>query len=218
MRLTLRKNKEFFIARLQTEWDEAERAEKREKILQYAKDSGAIIAKGLLVLLAVAGVVTIATVASNLFAAVGHLKGRKRFYHKNEFQRAVRYLKKKNYIMTQRENDEYTMQLTSEGADIILTRSLKDLQIQQHGQWDGCWRMVIFDIPDRHKWARDAFRKKLQEMGFYRLQESVFVYPYECAKEISFLTMLYSIPDYIRLVRTNEISYEADLKDFFLLS
>ncbi len=217
VRITLRKNREFLIARLRQEWDAAERATKREDLIRQAKASAAVIAKGLLVLVAIAGVVTVAAVAPNLFAAVGRIKKRRRFYDKHQFQRAVRYLKKEKYIAVDRENEGYEIKLTDEGADIIFARSLKDLKIEQEGNWDGRWRMVIFDIPDRHKWARDAFRRKLQEMGFYRLQESVFIYPYECEKEISFLTMLYNIPEYVRLVRSSDLSYDTDVKNLFSL-
>lgn len=214
----LRKNREFLVARLRQEWDQAERAARRHELLQQAKASASAIAKGLLVLLAVGGLVTVATVAPNLFAAVGRIKGRRRFYDKRQFQRAVQYLKKEKYVAAKRTDDEYEIKLTAEGADIVLARSLRELKVKEQEKWDGQWWMVIFDIPDRHKWARDAFRRKLQEMGFYPLQESVFVYPYECEKEISFLTMLYNIPEYVRLVRSNDISYDTDLRDFFSLS
>lgn len=220
VRAMLRKNREFLIVQLRREWDKAERSAKRVELIQRAKASAAVIAKGLLILLAVAGVITVTVVAPNLFAAVGRIRGRRRFYYKPEFQRAVQYLKKKHYIDARRDRDagEYNIKLTSEGADIVLVRSLQDLKVVPQEKWDGQWRIVIFDIPDHHKWARDAFRRKLREMGFYRLQESVFVFPHECEREISFLTALYDIPEYIRLVRSSDVSYDTDLRDFFLLS
>ena len=42
------------------------------------------------------------------------------------------------------------------------------------------WRVVIFDIPENRRGSRDLFRKTLRAAGFVQLQQSVWVYPYDC--------------------------------------
>src|SRR6185436_2317872 len=47
-------------------------------------------------------------------------------------------------------------------------------------RWDRRWRVVIFDIPERRRSTRTRFRRYVEEYGFMRLQDSVWVYPYDC--------------------------------------
>lgn len=46
--------------------------------------------------------------------------------------------------------------------------------------WDGKWRVVIFDVWERRKDVRERLRGLLLNVGFVRLQDSVWVYPYPC--------------------------------------
>lgn len=211
----LAERKKFLVEHLGREWDAIERGARREELVQKAKVSGAAAARTLLALLLVGGVVTVAAVAPNVFAAVGRIAGRKGFFHKKSFHDASRYLHDKRYIVTEKHDDMYKVRLTKTGADIILQRSLSDMKIAQEEKWDGMWHMVMFDIPNRHKWARDALRGRLNAMGFYRIQESVFVFPYPCEKEIAFLTDLFSVSQYVRIASVKNISEDKDLREYF---
>ncbi|OHA12486.1 MAG: hypothetical protein A3J10_01600 [Candidatus Sungbacteria bacterium RIFCSPLOWO2_02_FULL_54_10] len=116
-----------------------------------------------------------------------------------------------------KDDDAYEMKLTKRGADIILRKSFNAMRIGPAEKWDGIWRIVMFDIPNRHKWARDALRGRLQAMGFYRMQESIFIFPHPCDEEISFLTDILSVASYVRLVSTRDISNDTDLREHFAL-
>ena len=50
-------------------------------------------------------------------------------------------------------------------------------------KWDGFWRIVIFDIPERKRRSRDILRRQLIKMGFGRLQNSSYISPYDHGKE-----------------------------------
>jgi len=85
-------------------------------------------------------------------------------------------------------------------------------------EWDGIWRVVIFDIPERYKWAREGIREALKRGGFYPLQKSTFVSPYPCRGEIEFLERIYNIRGYLRFIETHALSADDDIKDFFGLA
>ena len=65
-------------------------------------------------------------------------------------------------------------------------------------KWDGKWRMVFFNIPESHRKGRDALRYRLKMAGFYKLQESIFIYPYECEKEVRDFIKLFKMQKYVR--------------------
>lgn len=211
----LRTNSDFLVRRLREEWDATEKGARHEERMRRAKDSAKAVGRGLLALLVTSGFVTVMAVAPNMFAAVGKMKGRKRFAEKGPMREAVRRLQKSGYVKSERVSDHYILRLTKEGADVILTQALNDLRVRHKGAWDGQWRFVFFDIPNRHKWARDAFRRQLDVMGFYRIQESVFVYPFPCEEEIRYLTDIFGISQYVRFLAAREISDDADLRSFF---
>jgi len=76
----------------------------------------------------------------------------------------------------------------------------------------------MFDIPHIKKWARDALRNKLRELGFYQLQKSVFIYPYQCENEIDFLCEVFGIRKHVLLIVCNDFEGSEKLRHHFGLS
>ena len=106
--------------------------------------------------------------------------------------------------------------LTEKGKQRALTYRVEDMQIPKQ-KWDGKWRIVSFDIPEKLRTGRDALRNKLQDLGFYKLQKSVLVYPYECKNEIEFLVEFWDIRKYVRYGVLETIDNELHLKSHFKL-
>jgi len=102
--------------------------------------------------------------------------------------------------------------LTKEGQKKALKFKLDEMEIKKPAKWDGEWRIVIFDIPEKLKKAREALRIKLKELGFLELQKSVFVLPYECENEINFIMEIFLIRPFVRFVRTKSFTNEEQLK------
>lgn len=89
--------------------------------------------------------------------------------------------------MIERVGNDIKISLTEEGKNKAKKYQIDSLKILKPKIWDRLWRVVIFDIPDTQKIKRNAFRRKLKELGFYSLQKSVWVCPFKCDKEINFL-------------------------------
>ena len=102
--------------------------------------------------------------------------------------------------------------LTKEGEKKALKFKLDEMEIKKPAKWDGEWRIVIFDIPERFKTAREALRLKLKELGFLELQKSVFVLPYECEDEVNFIMEVFLIRPFVRFVRAKSFTNEEQLK------
>jgi len=60
-------------------------------------------------------------------------------------------------------------------------------QLKKQKRWDGRWRVLIFDIPEKRKSIRFKLRHTLREVGFVRLQDSVWLYPYACDDFVALL-------------------------------
>jgi len=90
------------------------------------------------------------------------------------------------------------------------------LKIRRPQKWDRKWRIVIFDISELKKFYREAFRGKLKELGFYPLQKSVWVHPFECRDEIELLRKFFSLDQKeLRLIIAQDIGPDDWLREIF---
>ena len=110
-----------------------------------------------------------------------------------------------------------TIVLASRGKKRILKYDLDNMKINKPSKWDGYWRIVVFDIPEDEKKARSALRVKLKDLGFYPMQKSVFVYPYDCKDEINFISEIFDIKPYVRFIIAKDIDISLNLKHKFKL-
>jgi len=71
--------------------------------------------------------------------------------------------------------------LTGAGRRLIISSypSLK----KASQEWDGFWRVVIFDIPEKDRKQRDLLRRELIKLGFGRLHNSTYISAFEYDKE-----------------------------------
>ena len=107
--------------------------------------------------------------------------------------------------------------LTKQGQKKALKFKLDEMEIKKPAKWDGEWRIVIFDIPEKLKKVREALRYHLKRLGFKKLQHSVFVLPFECRNEIEYIVEFYNIRHFVRYIEAHHIDNELDLKHKFHL-
>ena len=107
--------------------------------------------------------------------------------------------------------------MTEKGRVKALTYKFLEMKIKNK-EWDGKWRIVVFDIPEKIRRGRDALRWKIKGLGFYELQKSVFVFPYECKDEIYFIIEFFNLRQYARYGVLESIDNEEHLKKVFNLS
>lgn len=89
------------------------------------------------------------------------------------------------------------------------------IKFKKPKRWDGRWRLVIFDIPEKNRNFRDILRNHLQALEFYKLQYSVFISPYPFEKQILELVKIYSAQSYVRVITALEIDNENLIKKHF---
>ena len=137
-------------------------------------------------------------------------------------ERSVRDAIRKLYqskLIDYREEDNgtITLVLSENGKKKSLRYSIDTMKIRIPKTWDRKWRLVLFDIPERFKKERDAFAQKLKQIGFYPLQKSAFIFPYDCKDELDFMIEILNIRRYVRSILVKYIDNELDLRRQFKL-
>jgi DNA-binding transcriptional regulator PaaX len=75
--------------------------------------------------------------------------------------------------------------LTGKGKEAMNKLEFGEYVISEPAFWDGKWRVLMFDINERRRRVRDQLRRLLEGIGFLRIQDSVWVYPYPCDEFVS---------------------------------
>ena len=132
------------------------------------------------------------------------------------FQRSFYYLKQQGLINFEYQGKQVYISLTKEGRKKAKKYNVDNLKIKRPKKWDKKWRILIFDIQDKQKIKREALRGKLKELGFYKLQKSVWVCPYDFEKEVEILRNFFGFGyREMRVITASEIEIDTEIRNFF---
>ncbi|MDP2704429.1 MAG: hypothetical protein Q8P01_04405 [bacterium] len=140
---------------------------------------------------------------------------RKKYFERSRFLADLKNLQERNLITYREFSDgKVEMKITRKGKEVLLKYELDNVKLKK-GQWDKKWRLVMFDIPQKYRLARDAFRQKLKYLEFHQLQKSVFITPYPCEDEIDFIAQIFDVRKYILILYVERFEGEEKLKRLF---
>ena len=83
---------------------------------------------------------------------------RERREKRERIMRAVTRLKKNRLVSMYEKKGKMFIELTESGKKRLLQYQLETLELQKPAKWDGKWRVVIFDIPEKYEYRRNAIR------------------------------------------------------------
>ncbi len=121
---------------------------------------------------------------------------------KSDLARAIKRLRENGFV--ELINDKQLIyRLTDSGKDKALWLKMK----MSSEPWDGKWRVVIWDIPEKRRIVRDLFRYKLKILGFENLQKSVWISKKNCTKQLREFIKKAGISDWVLVLETDRIKY-----------
>jgi CRISPR/Cas system-associated endoribonuclease Cas2 len=125
------------------------------------------------------------------------------------FSKKVYYLKKRGFLQY---GPTQELILTKSGVKHLDLCRLENLKLEQKSG-DGRWRVIIFDIPEKQRSARDLLRAKLNEFRCYQLQKSVYLTLYECEKEIREISTILGLSKNVHVITAESIgSVESEVR------
>jgi DNA-binding transcriptional regulator PaaX len=93
-----------------------------------------------------------------------------------------------------------SLHLAQKGQQRALLRSLTAI-VLRNKKTDGRDRLIIFDIPEKQRSARDVLRRKLREFECQQLQRSVYITPYVCEDELHEITRILKITPHVHVLK-----------------
>ncbi len=173
------------------------------------------IAETILSVLLAVGFIVIAIAMPNAIQLYKYFKPRNA-YDRGRIKQSVIRLERRGLIKKKGGTiDVYV--LTTEGEGRALRNKIDSMRIERQKKWDGKWRIVMFDIPEKKLQARRAVNLALKKIGCVQYQKSVFITPFPCKKEIDFVGECFGVREHIRLMVADGIEGDTALKKFFNL-
>lgn len=173
------------------------------------------LTKDLLLLAGLGLVIPIALVAPGLPLALKPFLKRKNYYP-SEVKKTLNRLQTQQLISINYEEKETKIELLEKGRKRMLSYEIGNLKLN-NSKWDGVWRVIVFDIPEKKRVARDFLRSKLRELGFYQFQKSVLITPWDCKDIVDFVKHYYLVGDCVNLILAKGLDQEDYLKEYFKL-
>jgi len=109
---------------------------------------------------------------------------------KYSFWRTVTRLEYDGLIQIETKNQLKIIKLSKRGEKVLYFSGEANVNKGIKHKWDKKWRVLIFDIPEERKGTRNKVRNTLRSRGFFRLQDSVWIYPHD-------------IEDFVTLLKTD---------------
>lgn len=157
------------------------------------------------------GVVGIGLLAPNVIGAMNKLGLLPKPRQKEYITSAASKLKRKGSLKF--ENGRY--RLTRDGETLLRRWEFVNYKIPKPKKWDKKWRVIIFDIPEKKKGIRDRLTVLFRQSGFERLQDSVWVYPYDCEDILGVLKTDWGIGKNLLYLIADEIENDRHLRNAF---
>lgn len=188
------------------ELEEASRKRKKKQDIQNA----------VLAAVAVTGFVAFAALAGNALQLLKYLPNEQynlKFRAKNAAGRLVM----KGYARWEEMDGKKYLRITDAGRKAIAFEQAKVALKNQKKKWDGRWRMVVFDVPEKRRKVRWRLCATMREVGFARLQDSVWVYPYDCEDFIALLKTELKVGKDVLYAIADTIEHDRGIREYFHL-
>jgi CRISPR-associated endonuclease Cas2 len=171
------------------------------------------IQKAVLSTIGAVGVISVALLAPNVFQALPHVMGRQQYKLRFQAKNALQRLIIKGFV---KRNGRGQLEITGSGRRHLAIEEASAASIARtKRKWDGQFRLVMFDIPQTRRRTRDRLRELMRAFGFLRLQDSVWVTPYDCEDLLALVKAELRVGKDILYAVVNEIENNRAIKSHF---
>ena len=164
----------------------------------------------------IAGLLSIALVAPNALKLFKNLRNKK-YNQRYYINVTVRRLLDKKLLkeVDNGKGEGKSVVLTEKGRVVLLRYQSKEKIITK--KWDKKWRILMFDIWETNRKKRDALRKEIRQLGFVQLQQSIWIYPYDCREYIELIKSELHFGKNVRYMEVSNLDDDNTLRRYFNL-
>lgn len=134
-----------------------------------------------------------------------------------KIKNSLKSLEKREIISLEEKNNNVFVKLKDQNNSLVIKYSIKALFDfkKKEKKWKGRWFFVFFDVPKIQNNKRDYLRSYLLKIGFIKYQQSVYIFPYECQKEVTLIKKVVEGAKYMKYIVAEKIEDEDKIKQYF---
>ncbi len=173
----------------------------------------------LLTTIATAGVLSVALLVPNATQVLKLFDGGKRRIQNPKYLLGTAFEKLllRDYICIIRSTSGNSIKLTEAGEEKLATYIAMSPRKSIPKRWDKRWRVVTYDIREINRGKRRALSELLKAYGFYKLQNSLWIYPYDTESLVILLKARYKLGSEVLYGVMEKIENDTPLREHFKL-
>jgi phenylacetic acid degradation operon negative regulatory protein len=172
------------------------------------------VGEAVLASIAAVGIVSVFALFPGMTCILSPFLKKRKFPRKQIIQNSVESLIQAGLVRKHtNRNGVVELELTQRGKwETFIRFRSKDTKTKN---WDGLWRVVIFDVPVEKNKLRRELRRGMVLYGFKILQKSVWVYPYACDDFVALIKTHLGITNDVLYMKVEYIENDKHLRKEF---
>ena len=128
-------------------------------------------------------------------------------YKVNSISQTMKRAANRGFTKNKIINEQVYIALTQSGEEELgrLKDTIKFNLSSENKDWDGKYRLVLFDIPEKNRVVRDNFRNKLKQLGFIGWQQSVWVGKGDITRVMRKFLNKYGLSGHVLVIETKDL-------------
>lgn len=129
-------------------------------------------------------------------------------------RQVVKRMQESKLVEIKEEEGAPIIKITGKGKQKLLKYKLEEMKLDEKN-WDGRWRLIIYDVAKSKRANSEAFRRMLNQLNLLKLQKSVYLIPFKCEDEIEYLRLLFDIGNEVQILKVGSLENEAAYRRYF---
>ena len=129
-------------------------------------------------------------------------------------RQVIKRMQSSKLVEVKEEKGVPIIKITHKGKQKLLRYKIDDMELDQ-SNWDGKWRLIIYDVASTKRANSEIFRTMLTKLRFLKLQKSVYLTPFKCEDEIEYLRLLFGIGTEVQILKIGSLENETAYRRYF---
>ena len=129
-------------------------------------------------------------------------------------KQVVKRMQNSKLVEVKEEEGIPIIKITHKGKQKLLRYKIDEMALDE-SNWDGKWRLIIYDVASTKRANSEIFRTMLTKLRFLKLQKSVYLTPFKCEDEIEYLRLLFEIGNEVQILKVGSLENEAAYRRYF---
>lgn len=129
-------------------------------------------------------------------------------------RQVIKRMQQSKLVEIKEENGIPTIKITERGKQKLLRYKVDEMELDE-SNWDGKWRLIIYDVSKTRRANSEMFRTMLNKLNFLKLQKSVYLTPFKCENEIEYLRIFFDIGTEVQILKVGSLENELAYRRYF---